>query len=68
MKINFENLIKQNLEKNIPKQKKILITGCSGFIGQYILEALSVVNIRKQNIIHGIDVIRPKQKIKNFIF
>ena len=68
MKINFEYLIKKNLEKNIPKQKKILITGCSGFIGQYLLESLSFLNIKKQNIIHGIDIIKPKKKIKNFIF
>ena len=39
--MNFEKLIKKNLIKNIPSKKKILITGCSGFIGHYILLALS---------------------------
>ncbi len=68
MKINFELLIKQNLDKDIPTKKKILITGCSGFIGQYILEALSKNNIKKQNIIHGIDIIKPGKKINNFTF
>ncbi len=68
MKINFENLIKNNLIKNIPVKKKILITGCSGFIGNYLLQALSFLNSKNKNIIHGIDIIKPKKKIKNFLF
>ncbi len=64
--MNFEKLVIKFLKKNIPFNKKILITGCSGFIGQYILEALSYFN--NNNIIHGIDIIRPKKKIKNFVF
>tara|TARA_B100001027_G_C16258647_1_gene328249 strand:- start:289 stop:1299 length:1011 start_codon:yes stop_codon:yes gene_type:complete len=68
MKINFENLIKKNLTKNIPFKKKILITGCSGFIGNYLLQALAYLNVENKNIIHGIDIIKPKINIKNFTF
>ena len=66
--MNFEKLIKKYLIKNIPIKKKILITGCSGFIGQYILSALSLLNNKKKNTIHGIDIIGPKKKFKNFTF
>ena len=44
MKINFENLIKENLLNNIPRNKKIFITGSSGFIGNYLLEALTFLS------------------------
>ena len=66
--MNFEELIRKNLIKDIPLKKKILITGCSGFIGQYILTALSFFNKTNKNIIHGVDIISPKIKYKNFIF
>ena len=68
MKINFEKLVDENLLKNIPRKKKILITGCSGFIGHYIIKALSFSNDKNKNIIHGIDIVKPKIKIKNFVF
>ena len=44
MNINFVNLLKNNLSKNIPLRKKILITGCSGFIGIHLLQALTILN------------------------
>lgn len=68
MIVNFQKLIEENLKKNIPYKKKILVTGCSGFIGHYILQALSYLNFKHQNIIHGIDVITPKKQFKNFTF
>jgi len=64
----FEKLLKENLLKDIPFKKKILITGCSGFIGDYILQALTASVFNNKNIIHGIDIIKPKNKYKNFKF
>lgn len=68
MKIDYKNLIQVNLQNNIPRNKKILITGSSGFIGNYLLEALSFSNVKNKNIIHGIDIIKPKIKFANFTF
>ena len=68
MKINLENLIKESLLNNIPRNKKILITGSSGFIGNYLLEALTFLSEKNKNIIHGIDIIKPKTSYKNFTF
>ena len=37
----FEIFLKKYLNLNdFPKNKKILITGCSGFIGQYLVKCL----------------------------
>ena len=66
--MHFEKLLKENLLKDIPFKKKILITGCSGFIGDYILQALTASVFNNKNIIHGIDIIKPKNKYKNFKF
>ena len=68
MNINFVNLLKKNLSRNIPLRKKILITGCSGFIGIHLLQALTTLNSKKKNIIHGIDIIKPKKKFDKFKF
>ena len=66
MKISFESYLKQNIKSTeIPKNKKILITGSSGFIGSYLVEALTEVFYG--NKIYGIDRIYPK-KVKKFNF
>ena len=68
MNLYFDRLIERNLLKDVPYNKKILITGCSGFIGDYILQALTSPAFNKKNIIHGIDIVKPKKKFKNFKF
>ena len=68
MKINFRKLIKENLLNNVPRNKKILITGSSGFIGNYLVEALTLLSEKNKNIIHGIDIIKPKTNYRNFTF
>jgi UDP-glucuronate decarboxylase len=65
----YINFIKKNLkDKEIPHKKKILITGCSGFIGYYLVKCLADIFGEKKLIIHGIDRIGIKEKIKNFKF
>jgi|MDTC01.3.fsa_nt_gb nucleoside-diphosphate-sugar epimerase len=58
------------LKKN--KIKNILITGCSGFIGNYLINTLLNKNIKNNFQIYGIDTIKPKifknRKNKNFHF
>jgi len=69
---NYEKyfkFIKKNLQKkDIPSNKKILITGCSGFIGQYLVNCLTDIFKEKGNIIYGIDQIKLKKNSKNFKF
>lgn len=66
---NFKNFLKENInKKEIPRNKKILITGCSGFIGIYLVECLAEVFQSNNNVIYGIDRIEPKKKFKNFKF
>ena len=54
------------------KIKKILITGCSGFIGNYLINTLLNKKIKNNFQIYGLDIIRPKifknRKNKNFHF
>ena len=65
----FSNFLQQNIKKNeIPTKKKILITGCSGFIGYHLVKALAE-NLKKKKInIYGIDRIGFPEKIENFKF
>ena len=52
--------------------KNILITGCSGFIGAHILNALLNKKFKNKFNIHGIDIVKPKilseASKKNFFF
>ena len=66
---NFDFFLKKHLNKfNFPKNKKILITGCSGFIGQHLVKCLAEVFIKRNLKIYGIDIVGLKKKYKNFIF
>jgi UDP-glucuronate decarboxylase len=65
----FKEFLLNNLNKEeIPRNKKILITGCSGFIGTLLVECLANVFNLNNNIIYGVDRIAHKKKYKNFIF
>ncbi len=66
---NFESFLKKHLTTNdFPKNKKILITGCSGFIGQYLVKCLADT-FKKRNLkVYGIDIVGLKEKYKNFTF
>ena len=64
-KINIQKL------KN-SKIKNILITGCSGFIGNYLINTLLNKKIKNEFKIYGVDIIKPKlfkdRKNKNLHF
>lgn len=65
----FSEFIRNNIShKTIPYKKKILITGSSGFIGQYLVQCLVETFDEKQLQVVGLDRIRPKFKNKNFKF
>lgn len=66
---NFDFFLKKHLNTtDFPKNKKILITGCSGFIGQYLVKCLADV-FKKRNLrVYGIDIVGLKKKYKNFNF
>ena len=68
-KLTFSQFLEKYLDKKIiPKNKKILITGSSGFIGSYLVEALANILKKNNNIIYGIDIIRNEKKFKNYKF
>ena len=54
------------------KIKNILITGCSGFIGNYLINTLLNKKIKNEFKIYGVDIIKPKlfkdRKNKNLHF
>ena len=52
-KVNVNNLKKSNI-------KNILITGCSGFIGNYLLNTLLSEKIKNKFKIYGLDILMPK--------
>lgn len=64
-KINIQKLRKSKI-------KNILITGCSGFIGNYLVNTLLNKGIKNDFTIYGIDVVKPNifenRKNKNFYF
>ena len=70
------NKILDYLDKKIINQKRIkniLITGCGGFIGSYLVSALLSRKLKSYFRIYGYDIIPPKLNpksvlIKNFIF
>lgn len=68
IQIDFKDFLENNLSySDIPKNKKILITGSSGFIGKYLVTALAEIYAKKNNKIYGIDRIKG-EKFKNFQF
>jgi nucleoside-diphosphate-sugar epimerase len=64
-KINIKKLEKTKI-------KNILITGCSGFIGNYLINTLLNKKINNNFQIYGFDIVKPKifsdKKKKNFHF
>ncbi len=60
--INFYNSITKQINKISPKNKKILVTGSSGFIGQHLIDLLVGIG-NGSNKIFGVDIIKPKKKI-----
>ena len=68
IKIEFIKFLRENLSHfDIPRNKKILITGSSGFIGSYLVDALTQLYPKNNNKIYGIDRIKGKNH-KNFYF
>ena len=66
---NFEIFLKKHLAANeIPRKKKILITGCSGFIGQYLVKCLAEIYKKRNLKIYGIDIVGLSEKYNNFNF
>ncbi len=64
---NFYNTIKRQINRISPKNKKILVTGSSGFIGQHLIDLLVELG-NGNNKIFGIDIVQPKIKYENFKF
>tara|TARA_B100000035_G_scaffold313860_1_gene328559 strand:- start:1252 stop:2268 length:1017 start_codon:yes stop_codon:yes gene_type:complete len=63
----FYNFLRKNIpNKIIPNNKKILITGSNGFIGKYLVYALTDVFKEKNNFIYGLDINKNFNKSKNY--
>ena len=58
LKIILSKIDVKKLEKS--KIKNILVTGCSGFIGNYLLNSLLSNKIKNNFKIYGLDIIKPK--------
>lgn len=58
LKIIFDKINIQKLKNS--KIKNILITGCSGFIGNYLINTLLNKKIKNEFKIYGVDIIKPK--------
>ena len=72
MKLNIDNykiFLKENISKNVvPSNKKILITGSSGFIGNYLVNCFINVFSEKNLKVYGIDRIGLNIKHKKKIY
>ncbi len=70
LKIILKNINLKKLKKS--KIKNILITGCSGFIGNYLINTLLSNKISNNFKIYGVDIIKPRLKgdinLKRFKF
>ena len=67
--VRFDQFLKDNIHNNeIPSNKKILITGCSGFIGYYLVKCLAETFKHKKLEIYGVDRVGLPEKVKNFKF
>ena len=68
-KNRYSLFLKKHLNlSDFPKNKKILITGCSGFIGQYLVECLAEIFKGKNLKVYGIDIMGLTGKYENFTF
>ncbi len=75
MDLNSLNIISNKInisQLNKSKIKNILITGCSGFIGNYLINTLLSKKLKNNFKIYGIDIIKPylfqNRNKKNFVF
>lgn len=68
-KDNFSKFLRENISlKSIPAKKKILITGSSGFIGNYLVQSLVDTFKEKKLIVYGLDRIGSKISSPNLKF
>ena len=66
---SYSNFLRENISlKTIPSNKKILITGSSGFIGKYLVRCLIEVFKEKKLKVYGIDRIGSNISNKNYQF
>lgn len=66
---SYYNFLRENISlKTIPSNKKILITGSSGFIGKYLVRCLIEVFKEKKLKVYGIDRIGANISNKNYQF
>lgn len=67
--LDYKKFLDKHLSKSIiPKNKKILIVGSSGFIGHNLVLGLLNQNSNKNNKIYGTDIIKARIKDKNYFF
>tara|TARA_B100000795_G_scaffold269191_1_gene257892 strand:+ start:1890 stop:2915 length:1026 start_codon:yes stop_codon:yes gene_type:complete len=66
---HFSKFLRENIKLNtLPSNKKILITGSSGFIGNYLVECLVKVFKEKKIKVYGLDTMGTKISNTNFKF
>ena len=66
---SYSNFLRENISlKTIPSNKKILITGSSGFIGKYLVRCLIEVFKEKKLKVYGIDRIGSNISNKSYQF